>query len=188
MGQNSYDSADDPALAAVQAAFEADMRVLVGKFELYARGNPRFGQRLFHEVSHPAVERMEAATGDPPAPEEASNRAERTEARGRTGRPAEPMATVVKLDRRRAPSTAAHSGPDVPNFILDVLCGSDGALSVEEIQSHLEAFDPPISPANLSVILHRMVRSGHLHRPGRGLYAPGPRAADLTGDTGLQRP
>ncbi|MBT9289150.1 type IV toxin-antitoxin system AbiEi family antitoxin domain-containing protein [Prosthecodimorpha staleyi] len=187
MGHNSYDSADDPALAAVQAAFETDMRVLVGKFELYARGNPRFGQRLFHEVVHPAVERMEAVTGDPPAADETFERAERAEARGRA-RPAEPTATVVKLDRRRAPSTAAHSGPDVPNFILDVLCSSDGVLSVEDIQSHLGDFDPPISPANLSVILHRMVRSGHLHRPGRGLYAPGPRASDLNGDAGMQRP
>ena len=62
MGHNSYDSADDPALAAVQAAFEADMRVLVGKFELYARGNLRFGLRK--AVDHGRLEEISRTIHD----------------------------------------------------------------------------------------------------------------------------
>lgn len=62
----------------------------------------------------------------------------------------------------------------VVKFIMQMLSDVD-EMSLKEMYTHIYNNDELVATeGNLSVILHRLVELGEIHRPGRGVYAIGP--------------
>lgn len=153
-----------------ELALEA--QVLLAKFKGFAHLVPGFGARFLAEVVDPMVAEMRRAAG--PGGEAArSAEAEVTAA-------ADAAATVHPFEPRRAappappPSYAQVPTSEIQACIVQALEDSGDPMRIDDLQTILEDQRHAVTASNLSVILHRMVRNGLIHRPHRGVYAPMP--------------
>ncbi|MEJ1161522.1 hypothetical protein [Prosthecomicrobium sp. N25] len=168
MGQ--YDAADraQAAVAAkLQAELALDAQVLLAKYRAFSGIVPGFGERALVEVIEPMVEEMVRSVREP-APE-----AEPAAVQGRGAEAAESPGIVHHLEPRRPvpPSYVQHPTSEIQACIVQTLEASGDPMRIDDLQTSLEDQRFSVTSSNLSVILHRMVRNGLIHRPMRGVYA-----------------
>lgn len=164
------DRAEAAVAAKLQAELALDAQVLLAKFRGYAGIVPGFGAKLLGEVIEPMAAEMRRIAGAGP-----SSVAEAEPATGSRGvEPAESAAIVHAFEPRRAVPTSYVQQPtsDIQACIVQTLeAGGGEPMRIDDLQTSLEDQSFAVSASNLSVILHRMVRNGLIHRPMRGVYA-----------------
>lgn len=168
------DRAEAAVAAKLQAELALDAQVLLAKFRGYAGFVPGFGAKLFGEVIEPMAAEMRriAGAGSGVGPASVAEVEPATGARGTE--PAESVAIVHAFEPRRPVPQSYVQQPtsDIQACIVQTLeAGGGEPMRIDDLQTSLEDQSFAVSASNLSVILHRMVRNGLIHRPMRGVYA-----------------
>lgn len=165
---------EGPGKSAVAAKLQVELaleaQVLLTKVRLYGEIVPGFGAKLLSEVIEPMAAEMRRIAGAGPAGVAEVEPA----AVARNAEPAESVAIVHAFEPRRAVPTSYVQQPtsDIQACIVQTLeAGGGEPMRIDDLQSSLEDQNFAVSASNLSVILHRMVRNGLIHRPMRGAYA-----------------
>lgn len=174
------DRAEAAVAAKLQAELALDAQVLLAKFRGYAGIVPGFGAKLLGEVIEPMAAEMRRIVGAGPTGVGPASVAEAEPAAASRGPDAAESAAVVHAfePRRAVPASPAPTNyvqqptSDIQACIVQTLeAGGGEPMRIDDLQTSLEDQSFAVSASNLSVILHRMVRNGLIHRPMRGVYA-----------------